>query len=534
MTLDEVRIAIANCEDVRESDVAALLESSDKAAREAALTALTRTRIREALVSCAWLAHEQGYTNQSTLTAVQHLASLSDIDEPLIEVMKALGVAATSAGRFDEAMKLLQEATDRAARAGLRRDPRSRRSVHFAHDREVDEAVRSLAARVEVPRIAEPSKSPFRIAITCSAIQDEDGPTVIIVMRAEHFRRLGYEVDVVSTEMVQTHSAHFLQRLQAAGARFYALSSGSPTERTIALVRHFMEHPVHAISWTTSAYDNLGKLGACMNLAPVQSWDNRSIEPFVGNFDLVYQGVSPSQETTTNWPGLSKYYGSSVAMAEQIDAAPPLARATLGVPDDAVLLGTFGRMEKANTDAYLLALESVLKRNPNAWLILAGRDALGAADSISRFFSTRGLGDRVRYLGPRQSDAPALVKTIDVYCDTFPWVGGQTTLDAMQAGKAIVAMRAARDHLLDPAGVTAVTAVAESLLDGLIPLANAGDTDAYAQIASTFIVDRVARAHAGEVVREKATRDCNAFQKSAAYAGDLEAIYARKKDLIPS
>lgn len=528
LNLDELRIALAECLDVEEDDVRELLESGERDARVLAVVALARTKVRQALFAAARLAREHNYQDQASVTAVERLANLSDIDEPFIETLKQIGIQAAVGGRFDAAMQYLQLATTRGAIMGQRRDKRSRPAIRYGHDREIDAAIASLVRFFKTPHLQVPPMEPFRIAITCSGIQDEDGPTVLIMKRAEHFKKLGYDVSVVASGGSETNSQPKLARLAAMGVPFFHPPSSEIKARADWLIAHFEQHPVHAISWTTSLYDNLGKLAATIGLAPVQAWENRSLEPFIGKWDLVYQGVDKRQEELTAWPGLSKYYGSSVMMADEIDAAVPLPRASIGIPQDAVLLGTFGRMEKCNTQTYMDAMSQVLKANPRAWLLLAGRDGLGAVAAMQQRFQAEGVLDRVRYLGPRQNDAPALNKTIDVYCDTYPWVGGQTLLDAMQAGRPIVAMLPAPDTDLDPTGVSATTAVASSLLSGVIDLAQAGDVADYARLAQRYINDPSRRLRDCSACYEKATRDCNAFEKSKRYAEDMRAILLRK------
>jgi len=530
MTLgrDELQEALAECLDVEERDVQEFLESENRELRVLAAVAVARTGIRRALDATVRLAQEHGYRDQASVSAAERLAGLSDIDEPFIRLLKAIGIQAAQAGNVAPAMQYLQQATTRGAVSGQRRDKRSRANIRYGHDREIDAAIASLAQHFRAPRMAVPPIEPFRIVITCSGIQDEDGPTVVITKRAEHFKRLGMDVRIVSTGGSETNSPSKLARLHERGIPFFHPPAGDAVQRVQWLIEHFDKHPAHAITWTTSLYDNIGKLAATIGLAPVQAWENRSLEPFIGKFDLVFQSVDKRQEEITEWPGISKYYGGSSLMADEIDAALPMARSSLGVPEDAILLGTFGRMEKCNTTPYLDALSLALKADARAWLVLAGRDALGAVAAMSARFGAEGVLDRVRFLGPRQSDGPALVKTIDIYCDTYPWVGGQTLLDAMQGARPIVAMKPAADAALDPTGISSITSTAEALLGDLFELARPGDAQDYARIALRYIGDPALRARDGAAAYAKVKRDYDPFDKSARYASDLRAIMSKK------
>jgi glycosyltransferase involved in cell wall biosynthesis len=209
-------------------------------------------------------------------------------------------------------------------------------------------------------------------------------------------------------------------------------------------------------------------------------------------------------------------------MAEEIDAAVPYTRGELGLPADAVALATFGRLEKCATDVYISAMAQILATEPKAWLLLAGSDAFNVMPDILRRLGSS--ADRVRYLGQRQADGPRLVKSVDVYCDTYPWTGGQSLVDAMQAGRAVVAMHRANDPYLDPTGVSAFTGNADVLMTGVTELAPAGDIDAYVRIARAYVGDPELRAAHGLRLRDKVVRDCNVRTVTKRFADNLQAL----------
>ncbi len=122
---------------------------------------------------------------------------------------------------------------------------------------------------------------------------------------------------------------------------------------------------------------------------------------------------------------------------------------------------------------------------------------------MSGHFRGPGSDERVRYLGKRQEDGPRLLKTVDVYCDTYPWPGGQSLLDAMYAGLPIVAMKAASDSDLDPNRCGPTSAYAEVMLSGVVELAGAGNVDDYVRIALAYSADADLRAEAGRCERAR-------------------------------
>jgi hypothetical protein len=528
MNADELRERIEAKHDVSGGDVRQLLDSPQPEERVLARLAVAQTSIRQALQYCCDLAREQGYADQSTLTAVQRLATISDVDRPYIETLKQLGLQAASHGNVDGAMQLMQDAVSRAVASGQRSDARSKRCMRYMHDLDMGAAIEALSKRFEAPQVARAAIEPLRLLLICSAMQDEDAPSLVTLKRAEYFCDEGFNVTVMSTEMVNSAGSRMTKRLQELGVPFEAAVGGTFSQRLLWMLARATAHQANIACYEASAVDYLAQLAASVGVAPVQAWDNKGTEPVAGSYDLVSQGMSPEQESHTRWPGKARYHGPYIALADEIDAAGPLDRATLGLPNDAVVLATFGRMEKCATPAYLEPMALILAAEPAAWLLLAGRNAFGAIEKIMRYFEERGVAPRVRYLGPRQNDGPSLLKSVDVYCDTHPWAGGQSVADAMQAGLPIVAMRRANDSDFDPTGYAATGSVADILLDGLVEMAPAGDGDAYVRIARSLIRDACLRAETGRRIRRKAVADCSMRAATARFARDLREIVAAK------
>jgi len=515
MTFEKLLEQYVAKEDVEEEDVRDFFASPNERVRLVARHAVAQTAIRDALSAAASLGREQQYADSTTLSTIELLAGISDVDEPYAETLKQQGLQAVKNGQFESAMRYLHMTVNRGVLASNQRAARARRVMRYAYDSETEAALDTLARHFSPPRGRPSIDPPLRLVILCSAVQDEDGPTVITCKSAVHFRNAGFDVEVVSTETVVSANSRMSQRLKQLGIPFYPVVGETFEQKVRWLLSYFDDCPANAIFSTVQVHDMLGKLVGCVGVAPVQVYGCLTIEPLVGKYDLLIQGVSARQETQTRWPGRSRYFGTPHAMAEEIDAARPLSRAALDVPEDAVLFATFGRMTKCDKPEYLEALGRILKAEARAWLVLAGRDDFGVVESIADYFQRLGVGARVRYLGRRQQDGPRLLKTIDVYCDPYPWPGGQSLLDAMYAGLPIVAMRAACDPNLDPTGCGPTSALAEALLDGVVELAPPGGVDDYVRIARAYIADTELRARAGRRARAKVTRD-SSMQRWAA------------------
>jgi glycosyltransferase involved in cell wall biosynthesis len=116
-------------------------------------------------------------------------------------------------------------------------------------------------------------------------------------------------------------------------------------------------------------------------------------------------------------------------------------RARLGLPPDAFVVGTVGRLSPQKAPLDLLgAFEPVARARPDAHLVIVGegpeRPAVEAAVRRSS------LGGRIHLAGLRR-DVPALLSAFDVFALASHWEGLPRVLpQAMAAGLPIVASRA--------------------------------------------------------------------------------------------
>lgn len=173
--------------------------------------------------------------------------------------------------------------------------------------------------------------------------------------------------------------------------------------------------------------------------------------------------------------------------------APPdarhLLRASLGLPDDALLIGSVSRLIEQKGLVYgLRAFVEVAGEFPAAHYVLAGagplRDALeGAARDL-------GAGGRVHFLGWRD-DAPAIFAALDLLLAPSLWEGfGLVFLEAMALGVPVISTR--------------VSAIPEVIVDGetgwLVP---PGNVEALAGALRAALSDPDERRRRGEAGRAR-------------------------------
>ena len=136
------------------------------------------------------------------------------------------------------------------------------------------------------------------------------------------------------------------------------------------------------------------------------------------------------------------YHGLEPTVTRTLERQGQRIRAELGVRPDELLVGNVGRLALQKGQRHLIAaMPLLLERVPFAHLVIAGGGDL--EDYLRDLALQAGVADRVHVLGPRK-DVPALMHAIDVFAMPSIWEGfGLVLLEAMAAGRPIVASRVA-------------------------------------------------------------------------------------------
>ncbi len=187
------------------------------------------------------------------------------------------------------------------------------------------------------------------------------------------------------------------------------------------------------------------------------------------------------------------------------DRAP--ARAALGLPDDALVLGTLGRLTEQKGQRVLLqAVASLAREHPNVVLFLAGVGPL--RERLEAEASRLGLSERVRFLGLRR-DRETLYAAMDLFVLPSQWEGLSLALvEAMGAGRAVVATN-----------VGGNPEVVEDGVSGLLVPGN--DPDALTTALARLASDPSERAALGEAAASQA-RSRFSIER---HVSDLAALY---------
>jgi glycosyltransferase involved in cell wall biosynthesis len=201
------------------------------------------------------------------------------------------------------------------------------------------------------------------------------------------------------------------------------------------------------------------------------------------------------------------YHGIEPTLTRALEQDGLRIRAELGIPEDDFLVGNVGRLAPQKGQRHLIAaMPLLLERVPRAHAVIAGSGDL--EDYLRDLALEVGVADRVHVLGPRR-DVPALMHAIDVFAMPSIWEGfGLVLLEAMAAGRPIVASR--------------VATIPEVVVDGetglLVP---PGDPVVLAEALGTLAKDRSQALRLGEGGRER-VRAQFSLEKMV---GDTELLY---------
>jgi glycosyltransferase involved in cell wall biosynthesis len=193
-----------------------------------------------------------------------------------------------------------------------------------------------------------------------------------------------------------------------------------------------------------------------------------------------------------------------------IAPAPPAERERLGLPADARVIGTVGRLvpEKDHPTLFEVFLR-VRRAVPGARLLLVGDGPLRS--ELEERSRRLGLADSVSFLGSR-GDVPALYRSMDLMVSTSRWEGlSNVLLEAMAAGVPVVATRVGGTSRVVEDGVTGFTA-------------DPGDAPLIADQAVRLLTDPSLAARLREAAREKVLREFSISRMSREYESLYEAI----------
>ncbi len=201
------------------------------------------------------------------------------------------------------------------------------------------------------------------------------------------------------------------------------------------------------------------------------------------------------------------YHGLEPTVTEALEREGLRIRQELGLGPEDFVIGNVGRLAPQKGQRHLIAaMPLILERVPSAHAVIAGGGDL--EDYLRDLSLEFGVADRVHVLGPRR-DVPALMHAMDLFAMPSIWEGfGLVLLEAMAAGRPIVASRVA----------TIPEVVADGETGVLVP---AADPVALADAVASLAHDPARARALGEAGRQRLRRQFS-IEKMV---GDTELLY---------
>lgn len=188
------------------------------------------------------------------------------------------------------------------------------------------------------------------------------------------------------------------------------------------------------------------------------------------------------------------------------------ARAALGIPDDAYVLGIVARLSEEKAHHVLLDAVARLRRtHPMTWLVVVGGGSRDA--ELRKLADGLGIADQVLFTGVRR-DVPQLLPAFDVSClSSVHEAAPITVIESMAAGIPVVATEcgALRDMIV-PA------------IEGeLVPV---GDSEKMAEVLGQLADDPVRRTAMGAAARRRAESEFGIEHTARGYEALLVELMA--------
>lgn len=486
---------------VDEQALLTLSQSLDSDDRQKAATAVFRSKLCAAANALLALIQEQGFISQAEVNLLSQLAAIGKTDLPLIQTMKSIGLRRVAAGDFESAIQHLEQAQGTAAQSSSRGTVQARYAMNFLNDREIDAGYAQLASMVQLARHPVATGGSLKCVLVVSGIVDENPATPFAFEVAKGIREVGLEVRVLNTGFTRASGSKAVLEFERAKIPVDSVPPGTYEQRLRFVADFFLQHGPQAAFYLVFPMDGLAKIMECLALAPAQLHNCVLYEPYCGKFEYVLFN-NEIQLKTAHDRARARYVGSGAFLAERIDNEAPLGREALGIPRSGTLFGTSGRLAKC-CGPYLDATIAILKERSASLLAFAGPSYGGERDLLEQAYRFAGVGERVFFLGQRQHEIGRILKSFDVYLDSFPEGGGQALFEAMRCKIPIVAMR---DVYFPENGPEIHYSFAGERLGPIVELADPFDVEAYVRIALKYEGSPEARREDGERILERSKR----------------------------
>ncbi|MDE2613737.1 MAG: glycosyltransferase [Burkholderiales bacterium] len=460
-------------------------------------------RLREILAEALAAAASQplvGLLSAEDRLALKLHSRLLDWMAPqrLIELHEAAALAARGDGAAFEAMVLLAGDCYRRAELAEGAPIVDALKAAVAHPAVMAAVEAAAAPLVQAARTAPMARDGRRVAFVVSSLIAGAATTYVMRALAGDLAAIGWQVEIYQTLLLDLVDEPTRLALSDLGVRFHRPPADADQRARAAWMdEHLRAHAVDVVVHYVWPNDFVAKLLCNLRCVPLQVYVNHTCDQPTGDFDLKigYSGDYRGHHQADRYITLPNC-SVRAAQARKVEV---FDRSVWGLAPDVLCLATFSRLSKCVDATFLEAMAAILRANPRVVWLLVGERAPESEAQINAHLAKAGVLERVVYAGFMHGDDYfALLKAIDIYCDTIGWMGGQTVADAVACGVPVVCCAPGQSTVLAPHGNSSTVIASQLLAPGSL-VARPGDAQDYARLAQAYIDEPELRRHAGTI-----------------------------------
>jgi len=328
------------------------------------------------------------------------------------------------------------------------------------HIREIGEIYETWAGKPSITKVADRTTAQVGHVITHLRADDREARYLKVLV--ESLKASGIESSVFTTE---AQAAWFFNPAKVTLSESGVLGAGTSVvvgsvegdfmERSERIAQAIRDRGIPLVLYHGDLTDQIATRVAAFRPAVIQVNVAHGCEMdadlFEARIHLTQNGAARSPYTQRP----STWIPPSCEIEQRITSGEFQTRHSIGIAEAGTVSASFAGLPRHST-VFVKVLVEVLRRFPNHFHLFAGG---GDVRAVRGLLHSEGVLPRVRFLG-QLADATPLFGTLDLYLAPFPDTSGSWVLEAMGAGKSVIAMKYARNSPFN----TAAELVGESQL----------------------------------------------------------------------